>query len=46
MKRKKKQPEKVCVRDRRTGKMECYVPKKPKRRGTGSTGSPGCGCGG
>lgn len=42
MKRKKKHTDKVCVRNPRTRKMECYVPKKPKRRGTGS---PGCGCG-
>jgi len=44
MKKTKKKSEKVCVRDPRTGKTECYVPKKrAKRRASGTSG---CGCGG
>jgi len=43
---KRKSTEKICVRDPRTKKLECYVPgrAKTKRRGTGGTSD--CGCGG
>ena len=44
-KKAKKKSEKVCVRDPRSGKMECYVPKKRATKKRGTSGS-GCGCGG
>jgi hypothetical protein len=40
----KRRTEKVCVTDPRTGKRECFVPKKAKPRARAGTSD--CGCGG